>query len=229
MKTLLDRENLVFNPPDLGCVLSLSGLPGGGSKIYDRSPYGNIGMMTGATWVRLLSGLWCLSFDGSDDKVVCADADQYDVQAFTALLWVNPNDVVEQQSLMGNYTYAAGKGGFAIRLSTNGLVFSIFFSASETVNTYSNSITAETWQLIACVYDLANMKSYVNAVAGTPTAETTVMEPSTNDLAFGVRPDNQTSYPYDGYIALPRVINRALSTLELQNIFDREKHLFGVW
>jgi len=48
MKALDDREDLVFSPPELGCVHYLPGLPGGGSKIHDRSPCGNIGTITGA-------------------------------------------------------------------------------------------------------------------------------------------------------------------------------------
>ena len=51
MKILLDKEDSIFNPPQLGCVLSLTGLPGGGNKTYDRSPYGNIGTIIGATWM----------------------------------------------------------------------------------------------------------------------------------------------------------------------------------
>jgi len=73
MKTLLSQNNLVFNPPILGCVLFLSGLPGSSSKIYDRSPYGNHGTITGATWKRLPSGLWYLDYDGTDDYVNCGD------------------------------------------------------------------------------------------------------------------------------------------------------------
>ena len=69
MKTLLDKEDLIFNPPQLCCVLCLPGLPGAGSKIYDRSPYGNVGTIVGANWVRLPGGLWCLNFDGADDHV----------------------------------------------------------------------------------------------------------------------------------------------------------------
>ena len=73
MKTLLDRDidELIFDPPELGSVLYLTGLPCGGSKIYDRSPYGNHGTITGATWKRLPSGLWYLDLDALDDYVDC--------------------------------------------------------------------------------------------------------------------------------------------------------------
>jgi hypothetical protein len=92
MKTLLDREDLVFNSSELGCVLSLSELPGGGSKIYDRSPYGNIGSITGAAWKRLPSGLWVLSFDGQDDYVDCGDNNslEFTTGPFTLLAWIYP-------------------------------------------------------------------------------------------------------------------------------------------
>ena len=53
MKTRLDKDELVFNPPELGCVLYLPGLPGGGSRIHDRSPYANNGTVAGATWRHL--------------------------------------------------------------------------------------------------------------------------------------------------------------------------------
>jgi hypothetical protein len=33
----------------------------------------------------------------------------------------------------------------------------------------------------------------------------------------------------DGSVALPRIYNRVLTALEVQNHFNREKHLFGVW
>ena len=91
MKTLLDRniDGLVSEPPELGCVLYIPGLPGGNTKIYDRSPYGNHGAITGATWVRLPSGLWCLSFDGSDDYVGCGSGSSLDITgALTMEVWI---------------------------------------------------------------------------------------------------------------------------------------------
>ena len=69
MKTLLNRSNLIFDPPPFDCVLYLSGLPGGGSSIHDRSPWGNHGSITGAVWKKLSNGLWHPGFDGSDDYI----------------------------------------------------------------------------------------------------------------------------------------------------------------
>lgn len=58
------RDIVLFEPPEIGCVLDLTGLPSGGSKIYDRSPYGKVGTITGVTWLQTPGGIWCLSFDG---------------------------------------------------------------------------------------------------------------------------------------------------------------------
>ena len=43
------------------------GLEGGGTTLWDYSNNGNHGTITGATWVRLPSGLWSLGFV-TDDK-----------------------------------------------------------------------------------------------------------------------------------------------------------------
>jgi len=78
-----------LSTPAIGCGLDLPGLPGGGNKIYDRSPYGNISAITGATWKRLPSGLWYLDFDGTDDYVDCGNftpAGDADKQ-LTVLYW----------------------------------------------------------------------------------------------------------------------------------------------
>src|SRR3990167_10553439 len=37
---------------------------------FDRSRYQNHGTITGATWKRLPSGVWVMSFDGTDDNIL---------------------------------------------------------------------------------------------------------------------------------------------------------------
>ena len=101
MKTLLDRDRLVFEPPQPGCVLYLPGLPGGGNKLYDRSPYANVGTITGATWKRLPSGLWYLDFDGTDDYLdVGQDSSLMPTTSLTIELWLNPDTIVGSHRLL---------------------------------------------------------------------------------------------------------------------------------
>ncbi len=77
------KRDLIFDPPDIGTVLYLPGLPGGGSKIFDRSPYGNNGTIVGATWARNAQGVWELSFGTTDEVETPAlgltDADDYTI------------------------------------------------------------------------------------------------------------------------------------------------------
>ena len=89
MKTLIDVDEQVFSPPEPGNVLYLPGLCGGSNKIYDRSPYANIGTITGATWGKTPGGVWCLSFDGSDDCVNCGNDASLDIaDAITIEVWL---------------------------------------------------------------------------------------------------------------------------------------------
>lgn len=90
------RDKIVFDPPEIGCVLSLTGLPGGGSYIYDRSLYGNVGSIIGATLVWQ-NGLWCLSLDGNDDYVTVPHQSSLNITtAVTIELWfkVSRKDVL---------------------------------------------------------------------------------------------------------------------------------------
>jgi hypothetical protein len=231
MKTLRDGEELLFNPPELGCVFSLSELPGGGSKIYDRSPYGNIGTIVGATWVRLPSGLWCLSFDGNDDYVDCGDDKSLDITgALTIEAWANLDDVAPEQFLFcrgsGNvdgYFFSLGDGG-RLHLVTN--------QASTRQDTYTpvGQMVAGTWYHIVTTRIGVTVRFYKNAEETPYQSQGTHIDPgtSTRTAKIGIF-DNLVTGPLDGRIALHRIYNRALSLLEIQNHFNQEKQLFGVW
>lgn len=92
------RNELLFEPPEIGCALSLMGLPGGGSTIFDGSPYGNQGMITGATWKWTPGGLWCLSFDGADDYASLG-AGKFDALTQCSVeLWFRPDIDLDAQA-----------------------------------------------------------------------------------------------------------------------------------
>ena len=226
MKTMLDIDELVFSPPELGCVLYLPGSPGGGSKIYDRSPYANHGAITGATWVRLPSGLWCLSFDGSDDKVDCghdASLDPADL-SFTFLVWARGD------SDIANTGYIAQKGFskyWNLRTSSKHPTM-VLWDGAGAVDAQDNSIDVsdEVWHFYACVRDYGN-DIYLYVDAGTPITRSDTrgsLSAPAQDLVLG----NVSTAWWKGFIALPRIHNRALTALEIQTHFNREKHLFGV-
>jgi len=232
MKTLLSQNSLVFNPPMLGCVILLSGLPGSGSKIYDRSPYGNIGTITGATWKRLPSGLWCLDFDGTDDFVEIAYNEGLNVDGhFTVKTWFNAEVFTQNNFYPALVSRMLGNSGFTLEKTNNALTFSLWLGDGVDIqgSATTTSIQTDTWYQIVAVYD-GQIKMYLNGIVeGTPATQDPPAQ-YTGVTKIGLHSSLTAAQRYwNGLIACPAIIRRAWSALEVQNNFNREKHLFGVW
>lgn len=218
--------NLLFAPPALGTVLSLTGLPGGSNKAHDRSSYGNSGTIIGATWVRLPSGLWCLDFDGQDDHIDCDGNNpslHFDASGqMTLLAWVCRSVIGGSHEIMSR---RAGANGYMWVIDdANRLRFTRAWAdyvSSDTV------FQAGRWYQVALVYNHNNAQNYVNGVAdGSAGTGMGYTDETAANLRIG--------YPYgwgrfNGKIAFPRIYKRALTAFDIQHSFNREKHLFGVW
>ena len=230
MRTLVDKDvnKLVFYPPELGCALYLPGLPGGGSKIYDISPYGNIGTITGATWKRLPNGLWCLSFDGTDDKVDLGLNDSLVFgDEFSTVLWVYPEDLAGNESII----HRGWRNPWSL-YSDDGQLYEGYTLSNNNYEYLSSgvSLTASKWQQVALTHKLSTgaVNFYLNA-ARIPKTATHTGSPKVE--TYHVELGGQSiSQLYQGGIALVLYYpNRILTHLEIINHFNREKHLFGVW
>ena len=157
MKTTLDIDELAFSPPETGCVLCLAGLPGGGDKLYDRSPYCNIGTITGATWVRLPGGLWCLSYDGSDDYVNCGNRENLQTyKELTVKAWVN-RAVDDAYLTIASKNSFNGKRGWFLRLENNAGSNKIKFYVSKDgvgpdMLDSDTPVTGSNWHLVVATY-----------------------------------------------------------------------------
>ena len=231
MRTLVDREDLVFSPPKLGCVLYLPGLPGGGSRIYDRSPYGNVGHISGATWVRLPGGLWCLSFDGSDDEVVVPHHSSLSFlsKSFTIQAWIN-TDATQDGAIVSKVATSKYDYDFTYE-AINSRIKMERYAPPNNPEAWSQNgaIIANTWHFVeAVIKDDDTVQVFVDLVGGTAVTENIVDATNTTDLKIGNR-SAVSVRRFKGLIALPRISYRALSAFERQNRFNREKHLFGVW
>jgi len=212
MKTLLDREDLVFNPPELDCVLYLPGLPGGGNKIYDRSPYGNQGSITGATWVRLPSGLWCLKFDGQDDYVNCGSVITPTLTSpFTLEVWA----MRVSESYNTIFDSLSGSTGFWCNITG----YFDFRTNPGLVETWTGDIISQdVWYHLVVVLDGTTATLFVNGVEPSQTHADHSAHAAGNGI---LRISDASYYPFDGYIALPRIYrNRKLSSLEIQNHYN---------
>ncbi len=241
MTTLPDVDKLLFQPPEPGCVLYMPGLPGGSNKLYDRSPYGNIGTTTGATWKRLPSGLWYLSFDGTDDFVDCGNNESFNLtDVFTIELWIklgavdqSPADAAivarylgggdgDRQFLFGYNTAGANRGFILYVVSTaNGLTPVSKVDWSPDLN----------WHYLVAIYNGAGgtMRIYLDTalhVEKTSGVPSSLKNTTTPALWLGKHTGGNH---INGDVSMVRIHHRALTLLDMQNRFNREKQLFGVW
>ena len=229
MKTLLDTDELVFNRPELGCVLYLTGLPGGNNRLHDISPYGNTGAITGATWVRTPGGLWCLSFDGTDDYIDCGNNGSLNPNKITIEGWAYSDDA--SPSYRGLAMRGAWDSSYQLYVDGVGLRF-LIKNASDGVQTLAvTGLVASTWMHIVATFDgglpADNLKLFKNReLIGTDDL-TGNIKSSAGSTVIG-RTGIGESY-WDGLLSMVRIYNRPLSALEIQNHYNQEKCLFGVW
>lgn len=217
-----------YPPCEPGCVLYLPGLPGYGSTIWDRSNQGNHGTITGATWVRLPSGLWVLSFDGSDDVVNCGSGASIDALLgnMTFIMWVNPVNAGE-----GGYGRIFELGSSNIWASMwNGekARFYIYVgAAAKYAATANGAVPYGSWTFLACQFNSTNVRICTNStwVNGNATAGP-IDAHAADRLLIGDRTTSANCF--NGKMALFRAFNTALSDTTIAGIFGNERHLFGV-
>ena len=235
MKTLLSEDSLVFDPPGLGRVLYLPGLPGGSSKIHDRSPYGNVGTITGATWKRLPSGLWYLYFDGTDDEVDCGNNAVFRPTSgdLAVEIWVKPDATQNDYANIVSVHY----NGWALEQNgsnVNQYYFEYFNGTSWEGQSTLTTLTADIWQHFFVQKRGTAMEHFLNGVlSASESGVSDILSYNGTHSLFIGRRSNPTPTPpatyWGGGLALVRVYLRSFSALDVQNSFNREKHLFGVW
>jgi hypothetical protein len=84
-----------------GLVAAYGFEEGSGTRFGDASGNGNVGEISGASWVT--SGKYgkALSFDGVDDWATIADAESLQLsQAFTLEAWVRPTSLAAQAAVV---------------------------------------------------------------------------------------------------------------------------------
>ena len=192
----------------------------------DISRYRNNGTLVGATWVRLPSGLWVLSFDGND-YISVADADNLDFTGnYTIILWATLSTVASNMGLFSklvdaNHCYAmhyqtSTKNWFTI-IRKGGINYQKAFPT----NTQS---VINVPHCIACRMSGTTVSLFDNGVKYTLESYGGWAAPTNEDLRIGV----YAGYYYRGLIQGYREINTDLSDEQIISVFSQERHLFGV-
>ncbi|MHB9025769.1 MAG: LamG-like jellyroll fold domain-containing protein [Armatimonadota bacterium] len=201
---------------------------GNNSVLYDEInfEYGNNGTILGAAWAAGKVGN-ALSFDGSDDYVVCGDA-PFDIGTgdFTLEAWINTN-----ASSDGYIIGKRGAGGLAevngyyFYLCSNGMVY---FRMENDNGQYcyiigGNAKSVEGWHHVAVTVDrdsATGLKLYVDGTQCGASANPTNVA---NSLANSIELTLGKRYPFAGsssdtfYGSMDdvRIYSRALSSTEV--------------
>ncbi len=216
--------------PDSSCVLYLEGQQDAySSTIKDLSGYANNGTITGATWVRLPSGLWVNSFDGTDDIINCGTNSvlNFTTGDFSGIAWVKTTVTANVQWIMGRGL--GNTDGWAMLIHTDGRVdFETYQAGASQLSYAANNTTVTNGQfnLIGWTRTGTSCRVWLNGVDITNTVGNhTNPLTSTRALKIG-NSDTLNQYPFTGQMGLERIFSYYLSATEIANIYQRERPLF---
>lgn len=211
------------------CVLDYSSPIINATTIYDMSGKGNHGTITGATWVRLPSGLPGLSFDGTDDYITINNI-QF-TTGMTLEVWAKDFNTVGNRELFGSWEYSAGNfRSFGFRVEDGNVQF--WMSPDGTSANAKNILTAFTVDgtavYLAATWDGTTMRVHKNGVVD---ANTNTMAAcyynATYKIYSGVL-NAAKENDFLGKMFLWRITNVARTAEQLINTYNQTRHLFGV-
>ena len=238
--------------PERGLASIIDGIPGAnlvgywpalhghGATLLDRSQNANTGTITGASWQRLPSGLWALSFNGVANRVnLGAGTSLAIVGSLTLEAWIKPTDATPAatQFCLAKWRDTGGDiRSYALALLTSGkcAVFASLLGTGATeCNRASNTAITEVWSHIVGVYNTVGptLVMYTNGALDTGTLTGTIpasVYSSAEPLLMGLRDSVGLVQAFAGSIALARVHSEALSAAAILRHYTRERLLFGV-
>lgn len=224
-------QKLLQKPQFPGCKLQLiNKLPS--ATAFDNSGQGNNGTITGATWVKLPSGLWVNSFDGTNDKIDCP---KIDISAgFTCLVWWLRTGN-SGGGVAPDYHFIIGQlnGGtneqnrlLVLQNGTNMLGQVSVGGVTKTTNPATTIADPTKWHLIGIQWDTANVSTILDGALGGTVAASGTLDGGTATALIGYY--STTIYVSKGLMGVIRLFTPALSVSTLVEIVRRERSLFGV-
>lgn len=181
--------------------------------------------------------LYSIGFDGVNEYLELANADCADLDFmagdFSFAVWVNWFAGMDSQIVIGRYELdTSGWELYFYNDSNHYLTLRFHHAAGATTRTacYSRDWIKNTWHFLSFSRSGSAAPHYRNGVPLTTICSSGgLIDPETcaQDLVLGVRYTKNDNY-FKGSMWRPRVWNRALTVVEWQNIFERERHFFGV-
>lgn len=167
-----------------------------------------------------------LNFDGINDKVLIGNTLNTildPLNTITVEAWVNPSNTIFNGVIVGNYHNSTNtEMQFLLRRDFDTFTFWVNDGTGfKVVDSGLNSVTLNTWQHVAGVWDGSSLYIYLdgvlkgitNGVTGSSFASTN------NSIAIG---SNSYPEPFAGSIDEVRIWNRALNQCEIENNINGE-------
>lgn len=204
-----------------------------GTVTYDRAkPAHPCTLHNAPTWGSLASGLPYLDFNSATphwlDCPVAATGDlDFTSEAFSQAIWIN-RDTGVLSHIISRVDVASEGWYWYIDIAGAVLFYTVNAGGSQITTTYVNEIIVGNWYLIGITRSVGSVRIFKNGKDVTYSADTHEDPSSVNEeLHIGIARD-ETSNPFDGKIALPRIWGRQLAEWEMLEIFNIERHWFGV-
>ena len=202
-------------PPPAGLVAAYGFNAGSGTTLADATGKGHTGTISGPLWSAAGKNGGALSFDGIDDWVTVADANDLDLtNGMTLSAWVRPSGAgADWQTVMlkespGFMVYALYADTDTNRPSGHVVV------GGDLDVRGTAQLAANTWTHLAATFDGANLRFYVNGALVATRAVAGSMSASTGSWIGG---NGTWGECFGGLVDDLRVYNRALSQAEIQS------------
>lgn len=182
-------------------------------------------------WTQLASGIYVLDFNSAtpdwlDCPALTSAKLDFTAGDFSMGVWAKIDDAVTRILLCRG---VANTDGWFLLVSNAGNVGFATCQVGFTQATYSTvCITPGIWYFIGISRVGANVRTFVNGQDVTDVPDTHADPVTANrELHIGIR-DNETDDPWDGQMWNPRIWGRYLQPWEWLELFNMERHLFGI-
>jgi hypothetical protein len=220
----------IGNVASTGSVVYIYDYSAKSIQTADTTPYGNHGIIYGAT-----VGTNYTTFNGSSNyiKLDTNDTVLSGKQEFTTSFWFSPTTTYDGS----NYQYIFNRNpsndesSFSLRQTTKLLQFTVRNSGTYNtlVSSATNNWVGGQWYHVTGTYKAGGTaKIYINGILeNTDDTPGTSGVTGTGEIIY-LGNANGSTYYFAGSISNVKIYNRALSPAEITSLFDKERGQFGI-
>jgi len=195
-------------------VASYSFNEGAGTVLGDSAGSHN-GTVEGASWTGEGKYGGALDFDGTNDTVTVADANDLDLtSSFTLEAWVRPDTVSGERPVISKLESAGGLSGYALSASYSGKpAGGVFNPSAAKIPQGPSALPTGAWSHLAFTSDGTNLKLYVN---GELVKTESAIAAKANGSTLKIGRNGITGAWFDGRIDEMRIYDKPLSQAQVE-------------